>query len=122
MNSSELEQLRTKCFNALNRLAKWRVVFVGWQLGTRMKGDAEADAVRDHRELTIALRVEVNAMIGLLVDKNLITQEEWFQRLTKEAESLEKDYEARFPGYKATDVGMTIDVQQAVKTSEGWPK
>jgi hypothetical protein len=33
---------------ALQKLAKWRLIFAGWQLGTRLKGDPECDAVRDH--------------------------------------------------------------------------
>jgi hypothetical protein len=51
---------------ALNRVAKWRGLFAGWQLGTRPKGDPECDAVRDHREITILLRVEASALTRLL--------------------------------------------------------
>lgn len=40
-----------RTMNALNILTKWRVLFTGWQLGTRPKGDPEGDAVREHREL-----------------------------------------------------------------------
>ncbi len=58
---------------ALNRLAKWRNHFAGWQLGTRMRGDAEYEAVRDHREVTILLRAEQSAMAGLLLRKGVIT-------------------------------------------------
>ena len=57
---------------ALNRVAKWRTLFAGWQLGTRPKGDPESDAVRDHREITILLRVEQSAIIGLLIRKGII--------------------------------------------------
>lgn len=55
----------TDTADALNRLAKWRTVFAGWQLGTRARGDPESDAVRDHREATIMLRAEVNALTAL---------------------------------------------------------
>jgi hypothetical protein len=55
----------TPGMKALNRLTKWRNVFVGWQLGTREKGDPEGDAVRDHREQSIILRAEVTALTGL---------------------------------------------------------
>jgi hypothetical protein len=53
---------------ALNRLAKWRAVLAGWQLGTRPKGDSECDAVRDQRELLLILRAEVNAISALFCD------------------------------------------------------
>src|SRR5258707_8554059 len=46
---------------ALNRLTKWRTHYAGWQLGTRAKGDPESDAVRDHRELTMLLRVDLTS-------------------------------------------------------------
>jgi hypothetical protein len=122
MNSAELAQLKKTCRDALNKLAKWRSVFTGWQLGTRMKGDAEADAVRDHREMSILLRAEVNALLALLVEKKVITEEQWLHYIHKEAQQLDKDFESRFPGFKTTDVGVDIDVQVAVKTTENWPK
>src|SRR5258707_10424244 len=59
---------------ALNRLTKWRTHYAGWQLGTRAKGDPESDAVRDHRELTMLLRVELTALTGLLMRKGVIAQ------------------------------------------------
>ena len=50
-----------RAFEALNRVAKWRTVFTGWQIGTRPKGDPECDAIRDASEARILLRVEVSA-------------------------------------------------------------
>lgn len=49
----------------LEKLGKWRSLFAGWQLGTRLDNDPECQAVRDHREVTMLLRTEVNAA-GLL--------------------------------------------------------
>lgn len=111
MNSFEL---------ALNKLAKWRTVFAGWQLGTRPKGDPESDAVRDHRELSIILRAEENTLIGLLIEKGIFTEKEWIDALEKEAVQLDKDYEAKFPGFKTSQAGVEIDVQVAVETTKGW--
>ncbi len=71
------EELAQKWYDALNRLTKWRTVFTGWQLGTRAKGDAEGDAVRDHREVTILLRCEMTVVTKLLIDNGFFTQEEW---------------------------------------------
>lgn len=105
---------------ALNRLAKWRTVFAGWQLGTRPKGDPESDAVRDHREATMMLRVEVTALTSLLLDRKFFTHADYEAALVTAARALDADYERRFPGFRATDDGMEIDVQMAHETTKGW--
>ena len=87
----------------LNRLTKWKMVFAGWQLGTRPVGDPECDAVRDHREVTILLRAEVNILFALLVEKDVCTATELNEALGREAEQLSADYSRRFPGFTATN-------------------
>ncbi|SRR5260221_120926 len=114
------EQLAQKCYAALNRITKWRSVFAGWQLGTRPKGDPESDAVRDHREVTILLRVEMTAVSKLLIDNGVFTIEEWQKAVFEEAELLSKDYEKKFPGCKATDSGIQMDVSKASETMKHW--
>lgn len=104
---------------ALNVLTKWRTLFTGWQLGTRAKGDPEGDAVRDHRELTILLRVEVTAFTALLREKGVFTDDEWLAALEREAKLLAEDYERRFPGVRATSEGLTID-KRALAWMKGW--
>lgn len=106
--------------SALNRLCKWRMVFAGWQLGTRAKGDPECDAVRDHRELSIIMRAELNALVGLLIAKGVFTAEEHKAAVEAEAELLNKDYQRRFPGFRATDIGMDINTAIAADTMRGW--
>lgn len=103
----------------LNRLAKWRSVFAGWQLGTRQKGDPECDAIRDHREVSLITRCEVNALTGLLIEKGLLTHEEFGIAIGKEADLMNGDLERRFPGMRATDDGIAFDAR-AAKTMEGW--
>jgi hypothetical protein len=100
-----IDELRT----ALLVLRKWRTVFAGWQLGTRPVGDPECDAVRDHRELSMILRAEQSAIIRLLIEKNICTREEWAHTLCEEAILLDQQYETRFPGFKASEIGITID-------------
>ena len=102
--------------DAFNKLAKWRSVFAGWQLGTRPKGDAESDAVRDHREVTILLRAEVNALTALLVDKKVATAAEIEAAFTKEAKLLDADYECRFPGFKSEPHGISMQLPEAAST------
>jgi hypothetical protein len=105
---------------ALQRLCKWRSVFVGWQLGTRADTDPEAQAVRDHREATILQRAELSATVNLLIDRGVFTEDEFTGRLGDEAERLSRAFERRFPGYQATDYGMQVDVQVAAQTTKGW--
>jgi hypothetical protein len=104
----------------INRLAKWRTVFTGWQLGTRAKGDPEADAVRDHRELSILLRAQLSAVITMLIKKGIVTDHELIAQMHVEAEHLCKAYEARFPGFKATDEGLSMDTAITRDTMAGW--
>lgn len=105
--------------DALNRLAKWRAVFAGWQLGTRSSGDPECQAVRDHREATIMLRAEVSALVLLLVDAGVFTGDQWTEALETEANRLSEDYARRFPGMTATDDGIQYDAR-ALETMRGW--
>jgi hypothetical protein len=104
---------------ALNILAKWRVLFTGWQLGTRLKGDPEGDAVRDHREVTILLRAESSALIGLLIRKGVFAHDEWLVALEEEANLLQADYERQFPGVTASEDGLTFD-KRALPWMKGW--
>lgn len=105
---------------ALNRLAKWRAHYAGWQLGTRLKGDPESDAVRDHREVTILLRAEVSALAGLLLRKGVITEAEWHAALEREANDLSRAYSRRWPGVTATDDGLSVNLRQVERA--GWMK
>jgi len=116
MQKNDLSQ---RCHAALNRLTKWRSVFAGWQLGTRTTDDPECQAIRDHREATILLRVEHTALLRLLLEKNLIKLEELQHVLIDEAEKLSKDYEGKFPGMQATDYGIQYD-RRAAETMKDW--
>jgi hypothetical protein len=106
--------------DAIQRLCKWRSVFAGWQLGTRKKGDPESDAVRDHREVTILLRAEVNAIAELMIAKGIVTAEEFTRQVAEAAEQLNAAYERKFPGMKAELDGIHYDVQVAAQTMKGW--
>lgn len=111
--------LMKRSADAFNKVTKWRGFLAGWQLGTRVKGDPECDAVRDHREATIILRVEVTSIIRILIDKGIITLEELDAITAEEAEALDAAYEMRFPGVKTTNEGLVFD-GRAIKTMRGW--
>ena len=106
--------------DAIQKLCKWRVLLTGWQLGTRAKGDPEGDAVRDHREVTLLLRAEVNTLTTLLVKKGIVTVDEMRQATAEEAEFLCRANEKKFPGVKATESGLTFTFPEAAKTMRNW--
>ncbi len=181
--SSKQDNLAQRYYQALNRLTKWRTVLTGWQLGTRLKGDPESDTVRDHRDVTMCLQVEnfallqillqkrlvskeeydqallneqedgialhvddvialpeddptrqavlehrgltillreqSSALLGLLLDKGIVTVEEFQRAAIVEADRLEEDYQQRFPGIRATDNGLEFDAR-AAETMKHW--
>lgn len=114
------EAIANESMRMLNRLAKWRSVFAGWQLGTRPKGDPECDAVRDHREVSIIMRAEMNALTALLIAKGVFTVDEYNAQVAGEADWLSLSYERHFPGMKATDAGISMDPHVAKETMKGW--
>lgn len=108
-----------RCAAALNLVGKWRALFTGWQLGTRPKGDPESDAVSDHREATILLRVEVTALTRILLQRGLITADELHDALEAEALELAEAFAERFPGIRAVPGGLQFD-SRAAETMRGW--
>lgn len=104
---------------SLNRLAKWRMLFAGWQLGTRTKSDPEAEAVRDHREATLLLRAEVYAISALLIAKGVFTPDDLHTQVGREAEELMALLERRFPGVVAHDAGLRLD-KRVLPWMKGW--
>ena len=107
--------------DAVQRLCKWRNVFVSWQLGTRLKEDPVACAVRDHREVTILLRAEVSALTAMLVRKGVFTVDEFRQQLAEESEHLNKAYEQKFPGFTAELDGIHMQLPEAAATLRTFP-
>jgi hypothetical protein len=105
----------------LNRVCKWRSILTGWQLGTRPMGDPEAQAIRDQRDLLIALRCEVSALVALLVKADVFSLPAWEAQLGDEADALDAGFRERFPGIEATDYGIAIvDPAKAAETMRGW--
>lgn len=101
----------------LNKLAKWRSFFAGWQLGTRSDTDPECAAVKDHREATLIQRVEVTAIVGLLIKKGILTAEEFTDASVEEAKLLDADFERRFDGYSTSMSGLHMDIPRAAETA-----
>ncbi len=108
---------------ATQRLCKWRAVFVGWMLGTVPDDKPGVKAHRDRADAVLMMRVELNALTSLLVAKRVFTVEEFMAQIVTECEHKQRELEAMFPGYKATDIGISIDVAQAAVTNRrmGFP-
>lgn len=101
---------------ALQRLAKWRSAFAAWHLGVNALMDKDmpgSRAMRDLEEGRMFQRAEMSAMTALLVEKGLITKEEFNEQLIIEAGFLEKHFERMFPGFKAVDVGLDMKMPEA---------
>ncbi|HEU4580902.1 MAG TPA: hypothetical protein VFS67_21735 [Polyangiaceae bacterium] len=92
----------------------------GYVTARTVCGLTGATAVRDQRELLLLLRAEQNAFTTLCLEKGLFTMEEWDAALAKEADLLSKGMEERFPGFRATDVGLEMDLKVASETMKGW--
>lgn len=103
---------------ALNRLCKWRTVLAGWQLGTRPTRDPECAALRDHRDSTLVMRAELSGLVNLLIDKGAFSRTEFEQQVAFEAMVLSSMYEGVFPGMKATDEGIAMELPLASQTME----
>lgn len=102
--------------DALNKVTKWRKFFASWQLGTRPDTDGEYKAVADQRELFILLRVEVTALTDLMFKKGIITQAEFSAAVEREARTLDKDYQKRFPGFSTSLLGLHMKLPEVRET------
>lgn len=109
---------------ATQRLCKWRTVFLGWMLGTVPKSSPGMQAHKDRIDGHIMHRVEINALTELLIRKGVFTLDEFMLQIVEECGHKQLEYEAMFPGYKATDTGLSIDPQIAVETHRkmGFPR
>lgn len=114
------EQVGVIMSRVANRLAKWRSVFAGWQLGTRLDSDPECQAVRDHREVSILMRAEINALTKCCLDAGVFTERAFTEQLIVECDLLSDDYAKRFPGMTTTDDGIAYELPLAAETMKGW--
>jgi len=90
---------------------------VGWMIGTKAADAPGVKAYRDRADAVLMLRVEVNALTALLIAKGVFTLDEFMAQIVTECEHKQRELEAMFPGYKATDVGISIDPKIAAETN-----
>jgi hypothetical protein len=101
----------------LNKLCKWRMVLAGWIFGSHTIDQPAVQGMRDLMDKWLIMRAENNAILGLLIEKNVINAAEFQRRLNKEADWLDRDMERRFPGMRSTENGVVFyDLDMANKT------
>lgn len=103
---------------ALNRLCKWRMFFAGWMFGTQPESHGPTRAVRDLTDARLVLRVEVSALTALLIRKGVFTADEMNNQVAVEADHLAGALERRYPGFAATDAGLSMRMPQAGQTMQ----
>lgn len=107
--------------NWVVRLQRWPIGVVGEFLGSRTDTDPRAHAGRRWIRRLLMTQAEQLAIFSLLMDKNVITREEYERALQRAAQTLCRELEADFPGITAIDVGVSIDPQTAYETMKDWP-
>lgn len=115
--------MKEATYRALNRLAKWRSLLTGWQVGTRPLGDAESDAIRDMQEFRLLIRVEVSSLARVLVAKGIMTEDEFDEAMEYDALLLDEAMTRRFPGMKSSDEGLVMNPAEVNRAGwmKGWP-
>ena len=117
-----IEVLRASARGALNRLAKWRAILAGWQVGSKAKGEPACDAVRDHRQETLTLRAELSAVVAVLIARGIIAEADFLEALDVAANQCNEALEKRFPGVKTTEAGIELDRDLAKPWMSKFPK
>ena len=109
---------------ALNRVCKWRRVFTGKMVGGGPDTDPLIVGMNDLHEARIIERVELSAIVGLLLKKGVFTEAQFTDALEREANTLNSAYAERFPGFEAKDDGMHMTMPAAMETmqKEPWAK
>lgn len=103
-----------------NRLTKWRRHFALWQLGSSREGTQEFKAVSHHRELSMIMRAELNALTKIVLEAKLVTSEEMLKTFEEEFDLLSEDYAKAYPGITAFDWGLDIKMPEAEYTLRLW--
>lgn len=110
-----------RCRAAYEKLGKWRLAFMARMLGTVPREDKRFVPYKDLFENLIFRRAEINALAKVLIDKQVVTPVEWLNYMTEEAKLFDEDLEKVFPGYKATEFGLDVDLDVAGPMIAKWP-
>jgi hypothetical protein len=98
---------------------------IGRVLGTVGSTRGNYKAWMDLLERSYFVRAEVNAVCKLLIDKGIMTHDEWRQRIVDELESYLKNLSAQWPELEFSEIGMTVKDPKAFAkrmAEERWPE
>lgn len=120
------EVLRNAYLNLCQRLRQFGRLDAGRLLGTVPSTHGGYLAWMDLFEKAVFLRAEGNAVVKLLMDKGIVTQGEWLERVTDEMAHMMTVYGEKWPEIEvdASGSGFTVkDLQAFAKRcqKEGWP-
>lgn len=123
MPNRRIDQLRNQLSHLMNKLSNWKVVYANWQLGTRDGTDGAFQAIQDAKLSDLNSNIKLDALVQLLIERGLISEEALLAEQIEVANKLEKSLEAKFPGATATDTGMVYDESAFENTKEqlGFP-
>jgi len=68
------------------------------------------------------LLLRASAFTVLCIQKGIFSKEEFQQAVIDECALTQNDLEKKFPGFKANENGMSMDVEKAAKTTKNWRK
>lgn len=100
------------------RLCKWRNLYA--MMATMGNANAFQRYIRDVADKMLLLRAEHSSLTALLIQKGIITSLEFTAQLDVEAEVLMTVMEQAYPGFTATDDGITLSNPMAQETMRRW--
>lgn len=123
MSEDERIDPRAAYERALNRLNHWGMLLAGRIGGTLHKDDPRSKGYRDLFQKYLILRAEANAIAAVLLEKGIVTREDFTKRITEEAAHLDQTYEQQYPGVRASDTGLDFyDLPKVQEWMKGWPQ
>lgn len=120
-----MDLLRQRYRAAAQRLRQFGRLTAGRMFGTMTPEDGRYQAVMGIEERGLFARAELNALVKLLVDKGVVTEADWTERVTAELAHLTETHEALWPELTVDAIGVHIhDVPayMARANRERWPK
>lgn len=121
-NQNRLYQLKNQLNRLVRKISHWKVVFANWQLGTRDNNDGAFLAIQDAKEADLRTNIKLDALIKLLLERGLVSEECLLVEQIDVANKLETSLEGKFVGAVANDDGMVYDARfETTKKSLGFP-
>ena len=109
---------------AAQRLQQFGRLAASRLFGTMLSTDGRSKAVVDEWERSLILRAEMNALVGLLIDKGIVTEAEWAARSVEALRHLADAHAKTWPELTVDETGIHIHdmaAHAARAKAERWP-